>query len=117
MTYANSIALGRRQNAFAGRHRNAVSFVSNARRLGPISSTLTLVVLACLLGLLYLTQVTKTNAFGYQINGLQQQQAKLQSENDQLEVTSARLQSVTRVQSSNVAKNMVAVTPSATVQN
>ena len=36
-----------------------------------------LVILACLLGLLYLTQVTKTNAYGYKINSLEQQQTKL----------------------------------------
>jgi prefoldin subunit 5 len=76
-----------------------------------------LIVLACLLGLLYLTQVTKTNAYGYQINSLQQQQAQLKSENDDLQVASARLQSLDRVQNSAVAKSLVAVSPSATVQD
>jgi division protein CdvB (Snf7/Vps24/ESCRT-III family) len=85
--------------------------------LGPISNTIILIVLACLLGLLYLTQVTKTNAFGYQINGLQKQQAQLKSQHDDLEVASARLQSLSRVQNSDVAKNMVSVAPSATVRN
>jgi len=74
-------------------------------------------VLACLLGLLYLTQVTKTNAYGYQINGLQVQSAQLQSQHDDLEVASARLQSLPRVQNSAVAKNLVATTPSDTIQN
>ena len=41
------------------------------RAFGPISNSIILIVLACLLGLLYLTQVTKTNTYGYQINGLQ----------------------------------------------
>jgi hypothetical protein len=117
MTYANSLALGRRQNAFAGRNQNAVSFRRTDKRLGPISNTIILVVLACLLGLLYLTQVTKTNAYGYQISGLQQQQAQLKSQNDDLQVTSARSQAVDRVQASDVAKNSVPITPSATVQN
>jgi hypothetical protein len=115
MTYANSLALGRRQNAFASQGRNAVSFRAQERRLGPVSSTITLVVLACLLGLVYLTQVTKTNAYGYQINGLEQQQTSLKTEQSQLQVTSARLQSVSGVQSSSVAKNMVAVAPSGSV--
>jgi prefoldin subunit 5 len=88
-----------------------------ARVLGPISNTIILIVLACLLGLLYLTQVTKTNAYGYQINGLQEQQAKLNSQHDDLEVASARLQSLSRVSNSSVAKNMVPVSPSATVRN
>jgi hypothetical protein len=97
--------------------QNSVSFRVQTRVLGPISNTIILIVLACLLGLLYLTQVTKTNAFGYQINGLQKQQAQLKSQHDDLEVASARLQSLSRVQNSDVAKNMVSVAPSATVRN
>jgi hypothetical protein len=85
------------RNRFAGRNQNSVSFRVQTRRLGPISNTIILIVLACLLGLLYLTQVTKTNAYGYQINSLQQQQAHLQSQHDDLEVSSARLQSLSRI--------------------
>lgn len=116
MTYSSSLSLGRQQQ-LAGRNQNAVSFRSKETRLGPISNTIMLVVLACLLGLLYLTQVTKTNAYGYQINSLQQQQASLQSEHSDLEVSSARLQSLDLVASSPVAKNLVSVAPTATVQN
>jgi len=76
-----------------------------------------LIVLACLLGLLYLTQVTKTNAYGYQINALQQKQSQLKSEHADLEVASARLQSLARVQNSPVAKSLVSVAPSANVKN
>jgi len=116
MTYSSSMSLGRR-GSFAGRNQNVVSFRSEDRALGPISNTIILVVLACLLGLLYLTQVTKTNAYGYKINALQQQQVQLTSEHNDLEVSSARLQSLDRVASSSVAKNLVSVAPSATVQN
>jgi uncharacterized membrane protein len=115
MTYSSSLALSRSQ--FASRNTNSVSFAKVERKLGPISNTLILIVLACLLGLLYLTQVTKTNAYGYKINSLQQQQAQLKSENNDLEVASARLQSLDRAASSDVAKNMVSVAPSDTVQN
>lgn len=99
------------------RNQNSVSFRAQTRVLGPVSNTIILIVLACLLGLLYLTQVTKTNAYGYQINALQQQQADLKSQHDDLEVASARLQSLSRVGGSTVAKNLVSVAPSATVQN
>jgi len=113
MTYSSSLAMNR--SRFSGRNQNSVSFRAQTRTLGPISNTITLIVLACLLGLLYLTQVTKTNAYGYQINSLQQQQASLKTQNDNLQVASARLQSLSRVQASAAAKNMVAVAPSATV--
>jgi hypothetical protein len=115
MTYSSSLAMNRTR--FEGRGQNSVSFRAKERTLGPVSNTIILIVLACLLGLLYLTQVTKTNSYGYQINNLQQQQTQLTSEHDDLEVASARLQSLSRVQASAVAKHLVAVTPTDTIQN
>ncbi len=114
MTYSSSVAVGRQR--YAVRNHNSVSFKASAKALGPVSNTIILIVLACLLGLLYLSQVTKTNAYGYQINNLQQQQASLENEHSSLQVASARLQSLDRVQSSAPAQKMVAVTPSGTVQ-
>lgn len=105
------------RSRYQGRNQNSVSFRAQTRVLGPISNTIILIVLACLLGLLYLTQVTKTNAYGYQINSLQQQQADLKSQHDDLEVASARLQSLSRVSGSTVAKGLVPVAPSSTAQN
>ncbi|HET6924482.1 MAG TPA: hypothetical protein VFH39_01460 [Candidatus Saccharimonadales bacterium] len=115
MTYSSSLAMSR--SRFTVRNQNSVSYRVEERRLGPISNTIVLIVLACLLGLLYLTQVTKTNAYGYQINSLQQQSASLQTKHDDLEVASARLQALPRVQSSAVAQSMTPVSPSDTVQN
>lgn len=116
MTYSSSMAMGRQRQQI-GRNQNAVSFRNKERTLGPISNTIILIVLACLLGLLYLTQVTKTNAYGYQINDLQEQQAQLQTEHQDLEVASARLQSLDRVAESETAKSMTAVAPSGSVRN
>lgn len=104
------------RSRFSGRNQNSVVFRAPVRKLGPISNTITLIVLACLLGLLYLTQVTKTNAYGYQISALQQQQANLQSQHQNLEVASARLQSLNRVQDSAAAKSLVPVAPSGTAK-
>jgi hypothetical protein len=113
MTYSSSVAMSRRQ--YARRHQNAVSFVEATRTLGPISNTIILIVLACLIGLLYLTQVTKTNSYGYTINNLRDKQAELQSQKADLEVTAARLQSLDRIANSKVAKNLVSVAPSGTI--
>ena len=115
MTYSSSLAMNRTR--FNGRSQNTVSFRAQTRVLGPVSNTIILIVLACLLGLLYLTQVTKTNAYGYQINSLQQKQSSLRTEHDDLEVASARLQSLQRVKDSDTAKNLVSVAPSSTVRN
>lgn len=115
MTYSSSLATARQQNF--GRNQNTTRFRTNERTLGPISNTIMLIILACLLGLLYLTQVTKTNAYGYKINDLSQQQDKLKDENAELQVSAARLQALDRVKNSDVAKSMVSVAPTATIQN
>lgn len=114
MTYSSSISMSRKR--FATRHQNAVSMSQSARTIGPISNTIMLVVLSCLLGLLYLTQVTKTNASGYEIDSLQKEHAALQKEHEQLELSAARLQSLDRVAGSDEAKSLVTVAPSSTLQ-
>ena len=113
MTYSSTLAAGRQQSLSRG--QNSVSFRVTDKRLGPVSNTIVLIVLACLLGLLYLTQVTKTNAYGYQINGLQQQQTKLQQQHQDLTVASAREQSLDSVSSSATAQSMAPVAPSGSV--
>jgi hypothetical protein len=115
MTYSSTLALGRK-TAVYGRNKNATAFRGQERALGPISNTIILIVLALVLGLLYLTQVTKTNAYGYEINGLRKEQTRLSTEHDDLSVASARLQSVDRVQESQEAKGLVSIAPSANVQ-
>lgn len=115
MTYSSSLAANRQR--YAARQQNIARVQAGERTLGPVSNTVLLIVLACLVGLLYLTQVTKTNALSYTISDLQSQQTSLQTEHDDLQITAARLQSVERVKNSDVAKGLVAVSPSATIQN
>ena len=114
MTYSSIASASRR--SYAARNQNSVSFTSQVRTLGPISNTIILIVLACLIGLLYLTQVTKTNSYGYTINSLQQEQSQLQNEKANLEVSAARLQSLDRVAGSDAAKGLVSVAPSSVIQ-
>lgn len=114
MTYSSSIAASRR--GYVRRNQNSVRFGASNRALGPVSNTIILIVLACLVGLLYLTQVTKTNSYGYTINNLQQQQSQLKEQKDNLEVEAARLQALDRVAASDVAKNMVPAAPNGAIQ-
>jgi len=99
-----------------GKNQNATSFAMESNTLGPISNTVILIILACLLGLLYLTQVVKATAFSYKINALNKQQTQLQLQHSELEVASARLQALDRISQSAVAKTLVSVAPSGTVQ-
>lgn len=115
MTYSSTLAAGRGQ--YMRRNQNTAQYSSSDKTIGPVSNTVILIVLACLLGLLYLTQVTKTNAYGYQLDSLSKEQQTLEQEHDELEVASARLQSVDRVKQSKPAQGLVSVAPSETIQN
>ena len=115
MTYSNSLAVGRQR--YGALQQNTTRHEANEKTLGPVSNTIMLVVLACLLGLLYLTQVTKTNALSYKINDLKTEQSQLEIENDELAISAARLQSLERVKASETAKNLISLSSSATVQN
>jgi hypothetical protein len=110
MTYSSSIAASRR--GYVRKNQNSIRFNGTSRVLGPVSNTIILIVLACMIGLLYLTQVTKTNSYGYTINGLQEQQSQLKDQKAGLEVEAARLQSLKRVADSETSKKMVSVAPS-----
>jgi hypothetical protein len=114
MTYSSSLVMSRER--YASRNQNAVAYKRERTGLGPVSNTIILIILGCILGLLYLTQVTKTNAYGYQIDALRSEASSLQAEHDELEVASARLQSLERVRNSPVATNLVSITPSGVVQ-
>jgi len=114
MTYSSSVAMSRRQ--YGRRNQNIVSFAAGGHKLGPISNTIILIILFCLIGLLYLTQVTKTNSYGYTINSLRVQQNKLSSQKTDLEINAARLQSLDRVASSQAAKRLVSTAPSGTIE-
>lgn len=115
MTYSSSIAAGRQRSM--GRNKNVTQFRSTSRSIGPVSNTIIIVVLVCLLGLLYLSQVTKTNAYGFERNQLQSAQSQLQAEFSDLELNAARLQSVERVQNSAVAKSLVPADPVGIIQD
>lgn len=114
MTYSSSLAMGRQKY---GKGQNTTSFKEQGRAIGPISNIVILIVLTCLVGLLYLTQVTKTNAYSYQIDDLKQEQASLRAENDQLVIDAARLQAQERVKNSSVARGLVDSSPSGTIQD
>jgi hypothetical protein len=115
MTYSSTLSMGRQR--FVRRNQNSVTFAVESKRLGPISNAIVLIVLACLLGLVYLTQVTKSRAYSYQINKLQVKQSSLKNERDELEVASARLQALDALKNTPQAQALVSVAPTATIQN
>ena len=114
MTYSSTLSMGRKK--FATRHKNTINWSEQTKTIGPVSNTVILVVLSCLIGLLYLTQVTKTNASGYKVDNFEKQYTQLQKEHDELHLSAARLQSLDRVANSKPAKDLVSVAPTATIR-
>ena len=87
------------------RNQNTVAYATTAK-LGPIAHTVIIALMIAVLGLIYLTQVTKTSFFGYQLNDKQTQLETLATERQNLEIENARLQAMSRVKNSDVAKAM-----------
>ena len=88
------------------RNQNATRYQPIARALGPLAHGFFVAMLVVILGLMYLTQITKTSGFGYQVDELQSMRSSLLDENKQLEVEATRLQTLERIDSSNVAKSL-----------
>ncbi|RWZ79459.1 MAG: hypothetical protein EOT04_01570 [Candidatus Chaera renei] len=87
------------------RNQNTVAF-GGAKTLGPVAHTVLLVLMLAVLGLIYLTQITKTSSYGYQINNLENKRSELISQRQDLQVENARLQALERVQQSSVAQTL-----------
>ena len=86
-------------------NQNTVAYAATAK-LCPIAHTVIIALMIAVLGLIYLTQVTKTSFFGYQLNQKQTQLETLATEHQDLEIENARLQALERVKSSDVAAAM-----------
>lgn len=109
MSQYQSLSLPRSDRRAWRRNQNTVKFQFSPG-FGPISHTVIIVVMLCILGLIYLTQITKTSAYGYQINDLKVKEDQLTAEKRDLEVENARLQALERVKQSDVAKAMTSPT-------
>lgn len=89
------------------RNQNTIRHQFNSK-LGPVSQVVIIALLLCVLGVIYLMQVTKTSSYGYQINDLKQQQEELLTQQSELKIENARLQALERVKQSKVAEAMTA---------
>jgi len=87
------------------RNRNYVKN-DTASGLGPVTNILFIAVMISILGLIYLTQVTKTSSYGYEVNELKTTRQELVKKNQSLQVESARLQALQTIKTSSVAKNL-----------
>lgn len=90
-----------------GCNQNLVEYRSNVK-LGPTANVVVIILLIALLGVLYLTQLSKTGSYSYEQNKINQRKSDLVAEQDNLKVENARLQSLANIKNSTVAKAMAA---------
>jgi hypothetical protein len=80
--------------------------------VGPVSTLVIVIALVCLMGLMYLSQITKTNTYGYEITSLSSREKSLKIVRSDLEIESIKLQSMDRVKASEAAAKLVPLQPS-----
>lgn len=77
------------------RNQNSTRFTSQVK-LGPVAHTVLVALMITVLGLIYLTQATKTTAYGYEAQGLDSQLTELEAKKSEYEVQNARLTALER---------------------
>lgn len=95
----------RRQQSYS-RNQNTTRFQS-AIKLGPVAHTVLVALMITVLGLIYVTQATRTTGYDYQAQKIDSQISELTQQKSELEVESARLTALENIKSSTVAHEMV----------
>jgi cell division protein FtsL len=105
MSYQRTTQLVVRRSGAWGRNQNNTPYAST-RSLGPIAHTVIVALMITVLGLIYLTQATRTTAYDYEAQKVDSKIAELTTQKTDLEVENARLTALETVQNSNVAREM-----------
>jgi len=107
MAHSTTFMLSRTNaNTAWRRNQNTVRHSFNAKQFGPVAHTVLVVLLLSVMGLMYLAQINKTNAYTYPINELEARKDSLVAEQQQLKIEAARLGSLNTVKNSTVAQNL-----------
>jgi len=99
---AGSVAL----TADWARNRNAVRHAPRVT-LGPVSHTITVMLLVLIVGLIYVTQGTKATSYDYALNSVNDEIASLEAQNNSLAAENARIVAATASEQNEVALTMV----------
>ncbi len=111
MSYQNNnYYVSRRQQNWS-RNQNTTRFQS-AVKLGPVAHTVLVALMIIVLGLIYVTQATRTTGYDYEAQKIDSQISALNEQKSELEIENARLTALETIKNSSVAKEMT--TPSST---
>lgn len=109
MSQTNYYVSRRQQNW--SRNQNTTRFQS-AIKLGPVAHTVLVALMIIVLGLIYVTQATRTTGYDYEAQKIDSQIADYNEQKSELEVENARLTALETIKNSSVAKEMT--TPAST---
>ncbi len=104
MSQTNNYYVSRRQQNYS-RNQNTTRFQS-AVKLGPVAHTVLVALMIIVLGLIYVTQATRTTGYDYEAQKIDSQIADYNEQKSELEVENARLTALETVKNSSVAKEM-----------
>ncbi len=104
MTTQNNTYVSRRQQNWS-RNQNTTRFQS-AVKLGPVAHTVLVALMIIVLGLIYVTQATRTTGYDYEVQKVDSQIAELSEQKGELEIENARLTALETIKNSTVAKEM-----------
>ena len=110
MSHTTNYYVSRRQQNWS-RNQNTTRFQS-AVKLGPVAHTVLVALMIIVLGLIYVTQATRTTGYDHQVQKIDSQIAEYNQQKGELEVENARLTALETIKNSSVAKAMT--TPSDT---
>lgn len=105
MSYQRTQNFSSRRPQNWSRNQNTVAFVS-AIKLGPVTHTVLIALMITLLGLIYLTQATRTTGYDYATQKIDSQIAELNTQKSDLEIENARLTALETIKNSSVASRM-----------
>ena len=111
MSYQRTQTFNSRRQQNWSRNQNTVAYVS-AIKLGPVAHTVLVALMITVLGLIYLTQATRTTSYDYETQKIDSQIAELNSQKSDLQIENARLTALETVKNSSVASTMT--TPAST---
>lgn len=107
MANSTTFMMSRSAASSWARNQNTVRHAFDNKKFGPVAHTVVVLVLLCVMGLMYLAQINKTNSYTYPINELENKKQSLLAEQESLKVEAARLGSLNIVKNSTVAQNLV----------
>ena len=110
----NTYYVNRRQQNWS-RNQNTTRFTS-AVKLGPVAHTVLVALMIIVLGLIYVTQATRTTGYDYEAQKIDSQIAEISQQKSELEVENARLTALETIKNSSVAKEMTTASNTQYVQ-